>query len=61
MIITIIPFTVAPTRNFGTPLIGYEEEQIKKDDPPITNWRLYLDDKHVSLVSSKELAERTKL
>jgi hypothetical protein len=60
--ITIIPFTVDPIRNFRVPPIGHaKEEETKKNDMPITYWEIYLDDKHVSFVSSKELAEKTKL
>jgi hypothetical protein len=70
MSITITPFTVESTRNLKVPLVGdISEEQIKKNHSsteaherlPITYWGIYLDDKQVSFVSSKELAEKTKL
>lgn len=62
MTIKITPFTVDSTRNLRAPLTGYiKEEKIKKNESPITYWGIYLDDKQVSFVSSKELAEKTKL
>jgi hypothetical protein len=62
MAIRITPFTVGSTRNLSPSLIeDISEEKIKKNDPPVTYWGIYLDDKKISYTSSKELAEKTKL
>jgi len=61
MTITITPFTVGPIYNLRAPLIGDMKEQIKKNHLPTTYWGIFLDDKQVSFVSSKKLAEKTKL
>jgi hypothetical protein len=43
-------------------MIGHEKgEHAKRDRLPITYWGIYLDDKHVSYTSSRELAEKTKV
>jgi len=60
--VRIIPSAVKPTGSFVAPLIDdMNEEQVKRNDLPINYWGIYLDGKYVSFVSSKELAERTKL
>ena len=62
MMITIVPFTVDPSCYCKPPPLRYEkEEHIRRNHPPITYWGIYLNDKHISYVSSKELAEKTKL
>ena len=61
MNITIIPITVNPSCDCKTPSVQYEAERHLKNHPPITYWGIYLDDKHISFVSSKEQAEETKL
>lgn len=61
MNIIIAPFTVNPTDDCKAPPVGKKEEHVKRDHLPITYWGIYLNDKHVSYVSSKELAEKTKL
>jgi hypothetical protein len=61
MNITIVPFTIDPTCDCKVPPIGEREEHIKRNHLPITYWGIYLNDKHISFVSSKELAEETKL
>ncbi len=62
MMITIVPFTVDQSWGCKPPPLRYEkEEYIKRNHPPITYWGIYLNDKHISYVSSKELAEKTKL
>jgi hypothetical protein len=61
MNITIAPFTVDPTCDCKAQLIGKREKHINKYHPPITYWGIYLNDKHISRTSSKELAEQTKL
>lgn len=62
MTITIAPLTVGTNCGCKAPLVGHgKEEHIKKNNLPITYWRIYFDDKHVSYTSSKELAEKTKL
>lgn len=61
MNITITPFTVNPSCDCKAPLVQYEDERHLKNHLPITYWGIYVDDKHVSFVSSKELAEETKL
>jgi hypothetical protein len=58
MNVTIVPFTVDPSSDSNIPLV-YEQEYIK-DHPPITYWKIYLDDTYFSFVSSKEFAEKTK-
>ncbi len=60
MMIIIAP--VDPTCDCESPPVEYEkEEHIKRKPMPITYWGIYLNDKHISYVSSKELAETTKL
>jgi hypothetical protein len=61
MTITIAPFTVdlSCSRKTTTSWVG-KEEHIKKNQP-ITYWGIYLNDKQISYVSSKELAEKTRL
>jgi hypothetical protein len=61
MNITIAPFTVDPTCDCKVQPISNRENHIKKYHPPITYWGIYLNDKHVSRTSSKELAEKTKV
>lgn len=62
MMIIIAPFTVDPSCDCKPPPVGYEkEENIERKHLPITYWRIYLDDEHISYTSSKELAEKTKL
>ncbi|HZX13390.1 MAG TPA: hypothetical protein VFF49_03230 [Thermodesulfobacteriota bacterium] len=62
MKITITPFTVYPRCDcMALPVGNEQEEHIKRNHPPITYWGIYLNDNHVSYVSSKELAEKTKL
>jgi hypothetical protein len=62
MTIRITPFTVGSTRNLRALLIeDMNEEKIKKNNPPLTYWGIYLDDKQISYTSSKELAEETQL
>jgi hypothetical protein len=51
MTITIMPFTKELTH----------VEPAERTEPPITYWGIYLDDRHVSYTSSRELAEKTKL
>ena len=60
MNITITPFTVNPSCDCQAPLAQYEDER-HQNHLPITYWGIYLDDKYVSFVSSKELAEETKV
>ncbi len=55
MTITIAPFTVEPNYDFKVTPVEY-----RKDHPPITYWRIYMDDNYVSYTSSRDLAERTK-
>lgn len=59
MNVTIVPFTVNLSGDSKVPLAGYGQEGIR-DHPPIIYWKIYVDDKYFSFVSSKELAERTK-
>jgi hypothetical protein len=59
MNVTIVPFTVNPSGDSKVALLGCEQEDIE-DRPPITYWKIYVDDKYFSFVSSKELAEKTK-
>jgi hypothetical protein len=60
--ITISPFKVGLSCDCKPPPLIYEkEEHIKTSHLPITYWGIYLNDKHISYVSSKELAENTKL
>ncbi len=58
MTITIASFTI----NYPALMIEHEKgEQAKRDRLPITYWGIYLDDKHISYTSSRELAEKTKV
>jgi hypothetical protein len=59
MTIEIIPFTVKPIDSLKSSLI--EEEEVKRNASPINYWGVYLDDKQISFVSSRDLAEKTKL
>ena len=62
MTITIAPFTIDPSCNCPALLARHDkEENAKRNQIPITYWGIYLNDKHISYVSSKELAEKTKL
>lgn len=61
MTITITPFTVGPIYNLRAPLVGDMKEKIKMNCLPTTYLGISLDDKQVSFVSSRELAEKTKL
>ncbi len=62
MTITIVPFTVNPSySNTNLPWEYKREEQVKRSGHTITYWGVYLDDKHISYTSSRELAEKTKL
>jgi hypothetical protein len=62
MTITIAPYTVNPDCDCKISTVWSEkEEHIKENHLPITYWGIYFDDKHVSSVSSRELAEKTKL
>jgi hypothetical protein len=62
MMITIAPFTVDPSCDCKSPPARYEKkEHTRRNHLPITYWGIYLNDKHISYVSSKELAEKTKL
>jgi hypothetical protein len=61
MMITITPFTIDPIYNCPALPIGHEkEEHTERNYLPITYWGIYLNDKHISYTSSKELAEKTK-
>ena len=62
MTITIAPFTVDTSWDCIAPQVGHEkEERTERNHLPITYWGIYLNDKHISYTSSKELAEKTKL
>ncbi|HEX3035993.1 MAG TPA: hypothetical protein VHT73_12865 [Thermodesulfobacteriota bacterium] len=61
MNITIAPFTVDPTCHCKMQPVGKGENHINKCHTPITYWGIYLNDKHISRTSSKELAEQIKL
>ena len=62
MAITIAPFRINTSCYRSALQFGYEkEEQTKRNHLLITYWGIYLDDKHISYTSSKELAEKTKL
>ena len=62
MTITIVPFTINPGYDANALSVEYKRvEQAKTTNPPITYWGIYLDDKHISYTSSRELAEKTKL
>ncbi len=58
MTITIVPFTIHPSGSRKTPSDVYENEEHVM---PINYCGINLDDEHISYVSSKELAEKTKL
>jgi hypothetical protein len=61
MTITIAPFKIDPSHNYPAQSVKNEREKHSKGyGLPITYWGIYLDDKHVSYTSSKELAEKTK-
>ncbi|HSE83174.1 MAG TPA: hypothetical protein VLB01_01335 [Thermodesulfobacteriota bacterium] len=59
MNITIVPFTIDQSSSSNMSSGDYGKEAVK-DHPPITYWKIYLDDKYFSFVSSRELAEKTK-
>ena len=62
MTITIVPFTINQGYNAKALSLEFTPvEQAGRTNPPITYWGIYLDDKHVSYTSSRELAEKTKL
>lgn len=62
MTITIAPFTINTSSNYPALPIGHEkEEHARRGHLPITYWGIYLDDKHISYTSSRELAEKTKV
>jgi hypothetical protein len=62
MTITIAPFTVHTSYDYPALLVMHEkQEQSKRDYLPITYWGIYMDDKHISYTSSRELAEKTKV
>jgi hypothetical protein len=62
MTITIVPFTINQGHNANALSAEFTHvEQAGRTNPPITYWGIYLDDKHVSYTSSRELAEKTKL
>lgn len=61
MDITIAPFMVDPTCDHKVQPVGKRESHNNKSHSPITYWGIYLNDKHISRTSSKELAEQTKL
>ena len=62
MTITIVPFTINPGYNANALCVEFTRVgQARRANPPITYWGIYLDDKHVSYTSSRELAEKTKL
>ena len=58
---TIAPFTINPTCQCKVQPVGKGENHINKYHTPITYWGIYLNDKHISRTSSKELAEQTKI
>lgn len=61
MSLTVAPFIIEPKCNCISSF-GYEqEEHIRQYHVPITYWRGYLNDKHVSYDSNRKLAEETKL
>ncbi len=60
--ITVSPFTYQPECECSLPFSGHErEEHVKNCHTPITYWGIYMDDKHLSYTSSKELAEMTQV
>ena len=59
MNVTIVPFTIDRSSDSNVLSGGYGKENAK-NHPPITYWKIYLDDKYFSFVSSRELAEKTK-
>ena len=62
MTITIAPFTVNTSYDYTAPSVMHEkQEHTKGEHLPITYWGIYMDDKHISYTSSKEMAEKTKL
>ena len=62
MIITIAPFTINTSCKYPALLIEQEKEELtQRCHLQITYWGIFLDDKHISYTSSKELAEKTKV
>ena len=62
MMITIAPLTVHTSYGYPALSVMHEkQEHTKGDHPPITYWGIYMDDKHISYTSSRELAEKTKV
>jgi hypothetical protein len=59
MTITIAPFTVQT--NSALSVMHEKQEHTKGDQLPITYWGIYMDDKHISYTSNRELAEKTKV
>lgn len=59
MNVTIVPFTIDLNSDSNESSDSYGQEAVKVN-PLITYWKIYLDDKYFSFVSSKELAEKTK-
>jgi hypothetical protein len=61
MMITIAPFTVDLSCDCKSPPLRCEKEEHIKRGKPVTYWAIYLNNKHISYVSSMELAEKTKI
>lgn len=58
--IKIAPFIIEPICNCKLSEDN-EKEEHENHHVPITYWGIYLNDRHVSYTSSRELAEKTKL
>ncbi len=60
--IIIHSFPIDPSRDCKEPPVGHEKEgHIKRNHLPITYWNIYLNDNHISFVSSNDLAEQKML
>ncbi len=62
MMTIFAPFTIDLSCDCKASLLGHEkEENTKRNNLPITYWRIYLYNKRISYVSSKKMAEGTEL
>ena len=61
MTMRIEQFTVEPVCDCPPDSVGYDKKAHMNDiHRPITYWEVYLDDKRISTVSTREQAEKTR-